>query len=126
VTGSTAASRYISVFADAADRELARVHGVDVSDEEPDPVGPEICPRCERETPREKDLYMWCGQALEHGAIERLERDRDELRKFILRTAREDPSLLTEAEGREDVLAKLEQSPEFLQAAREFIRGVED
>jgi hypothetical protein len=125
VTGSKAASRYISVFADAADRELAKVHGVDVSEEEPDPVGPRECPRCERETPRDEDLCMWCGQALEHGAVERLERDEEEVRRFILRAAREDPSLLEEAETREDMLDKLEQSPELLQAARDFIDAQE-
>jgi integrase len=46
--GSTVAARYISVFADASDREIARAHGVDVSEEEPDPIAAITCPRCEK------------------------------------------------------------------------------
>lgn len=36
--GSKAAARYISIFDDASDRELAKAHGVDVTEEEPDPI----------------------------------------------------------------------------------------
>jgi len=63
--GSDAASRYISVFGDATEREVARAHGLDVSAEEPDPTGPLECPRCGRKTPRERPSCMWCGQALD-------------------------------------------------------------
>lgn len=66
VRGSKAASRYIAVFADAADNELARIHGQDVSSEEPDPIGPVECPRCGEQTPRSEDNCVWCNQSLDH------------------------------------------------------------
>ena len=50
VRGSKVAARYISVFGDDTDRELARLHGLDVSDDEPDPIAPLTCPRCDRKT----------------------------------------------------------------------------
>ncbi|QLK27185.1 site-specific integrase [Natrinema zhouii] len=65
VRGSKAAARYISVFSEDCDRELARLHGVDVSNEEPDSIAPLECPRCSRETPRKEPLCVWCGQALD-------------------------------------------------------------
>lgn len=73
VRGSDAAARYVSVFAEEADLELARVYGRDVEKPEDDKIAPIECPRCGDETPREKSLCVWCGQALEPGAAERAE-----------------------------------------------------
>ena len=71
VRGSDAASRYVSVFGQDADRELAKIHGAEIDeDAEPDPIAPMDCPRCGKETPREKDFCVWCGQATSHDAIE--------------------------------------------------------
>lgn len=75
--GSEVASRYISVFGESTDREIARAHGVDVESDEADPITPLTCPRCQRETPREKDLCVWCGQALSHEAVEAVEDQRE-------------------------------------------------
>lgn len=55
---SRVAARPVSLFADAADDELARVHGLDASDSESDPIGPITWPRCERDTPREDELCV--------------------------------------------------------------------
>lgn len=63
VRGSSVASRYVSVFDEEADRELARIHGLEVEDESED-LAPLTCPRCDRETPRDRDLCVWCGQAM--------------------------------------------------------------
>jgi site-specific recombinase XerC len=71
VRGSDAAARYIAVFGEDTEREIAKLHGIDVSDDEPDPIGPVECPRCARETPRDEPLCVWCGQALDpEAAIE--------------------------------------------------------
>ncbi|MFB6081819.1 MAG: tyrosine-type recombinase/integrase [Halanaeroarchaeum sp.] len=74
VRGSKVASRYVSVFADEADRELARVYGAEVPESDTDEIAPITCPRCDKDTPREKPLCVWCGQALEPGAAEQAER----------------------------------------------------
>jgi site-specific recombinase XerC len=71
--GSNVAARYISVFGEANDREVARAHGIDVQEEEPDPTAPLDCPRCQRETPREEPLCVWCGQALSQHAAEQVD-----------------------------------------------------
>lgn len=62
VRGSKAAARYISVFGEDSDRELAWLHGVDVSDEEPEKIALVKCPRCGRDTPRDEEFCVWCNR----------------------------------------------------------------
>jgi integrase len=62
VRGSDEAARYIAVFGEESEREIAMALGVDVGDDEPEPMGPVTCTRCEQETPRDKDRCVWCGQ----------------------------------------------------------------
>ena len=81
--GSDIAARYVSVFDDANEREIARAHGLDVDRDEPDPVGPVVCPRCEQKTPREKDGCVWCGQALSQAAVEKAETQRREAMEAV-------------------------------------------
>jgi len=79
VENSDEARRYIVVFAEDTAREVARAHGVDVSEDEIDPIGPVECPRCQRETPRDKVQCMWCGQALSPKGVEKIEERRERL-----------------------------------------------
>jgi len=62
VRGSDEAARYIGVFGEDSEREIAMALGVDVGDDKPEPMGPVSCTRCEQETPRDKDRCVWCGQ----------------------------------------------------------------
>jgi len=65
VRGSDVASRYISTFADDTNREVARLHGVSIDEEdEPEPTAPVECPRCHQTTPREKEKCIHCQQPL--------------------------------------------------------------
>jgi len=82
--GSDIASRYIAVFDDANEREIARAHGLDVEADEPDAVGPIVCPRCEQKTPREKDACVWCGQVLSQTAAEKVEEQRQTARNDMV------------------------------------------
>ncbi|GAB3669623.1 tyrosine-type recombinase/integrase [Halopiger thermotolerans] len=68
--GSDIAARYVSVFAEANDREIARAHGKDVEEDEHEDLAPLVCPRCDRETPRDSDVCVWCGQAISQRAID--------------------------------------------------------
>ncbi|KAB1193644.1 tyrosine-type recombinase/integrase [Haloferax sp. MBLA0076] len=77
--GSSIAGRYIAVFGDATDREIAAAHGIDVEPDKPDPIAPLQCPRCTRETPREKDLCVWCGQALTQQGLEGVKEQEERL-----------------------------------------------
>lgn len=64
VTGSDAASRYIKVFAEDADHELAKMHGLDVEEGETEHIGPIECPRCGYQEKREAHFCSRCGQAM--------------------------------------------------------------
>lgn len=81
VRGSKTASRYVAVFAEESELETAKAWGKEIQEEdEPDPMDPLDCPRCGKQTPRERDLCVWCGQALEPGAAELA----DELENWIV------------------------------------------
>jgi len=112
VRRSSVAARYVSVFAEESDRELARVYGAEIDDDaEDDEIAPIECPRCGEQTPREKPLCVWCGQALEPGAAERADRleeivveeaakaDPDDAEEFIelRRQVADDPGALADA-----------------------------
>ncbi|AFZ74605.1 site-specific integrase [Natronobacterium gregoryi] len=73
VRGSRVAARYISVFSEDSDLEIARAHGVDVEEDEHDPIAPLECTRCGRETPRSEPLCVWCGQAMDPKAAVELD-----------------------------------------------------
>jgi len=63
--GSDTASRYVAVFADDTGREVARVHGLEISDEsESESTAPVECPRCHQQTPREMEKCLHCRQAI--------------------------------------------------------------
>lgn len=96
VQGSKVASRYISIFAEDADRELARIHGLDIEDDEPEPTAPRECPRCGEQTPRNRDLCVWCGQALEPGAADRAEAFEDIIVESLAEATGEDAQRLLE------------------------------
>jgi len=101
VRGSDAAARYIQVFGEDTDREIARVHGVDVSDEMPDPIAPSTCPRCDERVEPHRDFCPDCNQAVDreaHALIERtletidetlIDADARETRDALIRTRRE-------------------------------------
>jgi len=127
VRGSDAAARYVAVFGEASDRALAEMHGKDIDEaDESDPLGPIECPRCHRETPRDEEFCIWCNQAVERGAIERLEADKDELRRDFLAWARENPDALRDAERRDEVVRELAADPEMLSEALEFIDALDN
>ena len=84
--GSDAAARYITVFADAGDRAIAEAHGVDVEPDENDPIAPIECPRCSRETPRERGACVWCGQALAQETAREVDHQRTEIMQSLAET----------------------------------------
>ncbi|TQQ81823.1 tyrosine-type recombinase/integrase [Halonotius roseus] len=83
VRGSSAAARYISVFGEDSDRELARLHGIDVSEDEPEDISPIECPTCGRENERDASFCMQCGQVLSPEAASELDESTDELNESL-------------------------------------------
>jgi integrase len=123
--GSRVAARYVSVFGDEADNELAKIHGLDVSEDESEPIGPVTCPRCDKDTPRDKEFCVWCEQALDPGAVETLKTDERKVQRAIMQFAKDDPSLLEDVEDREQVMAVLEDNPDLQEQVRRFIDEAE-
>lgn len=73
--GSDHTQRYMARFGeDSNERAYASMHGIEV---EEDPDGkdhaPLECPRCDKQTPRDKECCVWCHQALTPQAAERVE-----------------------------------------------------
>lgn len=70
VRGSKTASRYVSIFGDMSADEYARLHGVEIAEDgdETKDRSPLACYKCDQPNPRDRDLCMWCGQALKPGA----------------------------------------------------------
>jgi integrase len=124
--GSKAASRYISVFAEASDREVARAHGADVEEEEPEPIAAVTCDRCGEKTPRDEQFCMWCHQALDHGAVTEIEREQDDKRRQLMRVAKENPELLDRLEDMEPLIDALGGDPDVVETARRFVEQAND
>jgi len=124
--GSDVAARYIAVFGDAADNELARIHGLDVSEDESDPIGPVTCTRCGRETPRDQPKCVWCDQAIEHVAVKEIEEVQDEEFRKLLRLAKENPELLEAAEEAEGMIAAFDGDTDLIDRVRRFVDAVDD
>jgi len=117
--GSDEAARYIAVFGGATDRELASAHGLDIPEEdEPDQMAPIDCPRCDRETPSDEPLCVWCGQALDAEVAGQIRVAKEGLRESAI-----------EADDRErrktllDLQSRVERDPEV---ANEVASRVED
>lgn len=111
--GSTVASRYIRVFSDDADKQLAAIHGADVDNEEPDPIAPVECPRCGQENPRDEPVCVFCGQALEAGAAERVAENEREVRNATLAFASEHPGLINDIADLERLMELFDANPDL-------------
>ena len=111
--GSNVAARYVSVFAEDADNQLARIHGKEVDEEEPDPIAPVECPRCDRENPPDEDLCVWCGQALDPGAVESIKEREREVRSKALELVQERPEVVSEIERAERLMDIIDDDPEL-------------
>lgn len=73
VRGSRAAARYIAVFGGDTDRELARVHGMEIAEsDEPVRIAPVPCPRCGGDVPRHEPVCGDCGQVMTPAAAQEL------------------------------------------------------
>jgi hypothetical protein len=72
--GSDIASRYITVFGEAQDREIAKAHGREVEEaDETDALAPIQCPHCGQETASDRAACMHCGGVLDQEKLELVE-----------------------------------------------------
>lgn len=118
--GSDATAHYVARFGGETDDQYARLHGLDVAEPEPEPIGPRECPRCGKETPRHEEHCVWCRQPLDYDAIESARDDERELRNAALRIARKNPEFLDDYEKARDLATLFEANPELFEDARSF------
>jgi len=124
--GSDVTAHYVAKFGGESDTTYAKLHGKDVEETDPDPIGPVECPRCGRETPRDEDACVWCRQPLEYDEIEARKEDDREVRSAVLRMAKENPDLLDNIEQAREFMDLFEDDPELFADAREFADALSD
>lgn len=116
VRGSRAAARYIAVFDEDRDREVARAHGVEIPEaDEPDPTAPIPCPRCSADVPRHEPVCDGCGQAMTPQAAQDLAAMETEGRQTLAE--------LPPGQEAEVVLTVLERLGVDADAAREWLNS---
>lgn len=104
VTGSSAASRYIKVFAKEADHAIAKIHGVEVAEEETEDIGPIPCFRCGYETKREAHFCPRCGQAMHVEAAANVEDAEADVKASYRETDPEDEETMADIDALDEVL----------------------
>jgi hypothetical protein len=102
VRGSRAAARYISVFGSDTDRELAKVHGIEIdAGDKPDRIAPVSCPRCGTDVARHEPVCTDCGQAMTPAAAQELAAVDEDLERNRNGTANPQRAVLFEKLGEE-------------------------
>lgn len=125
--GSKVASRYIAIFGEAAEREIAKAHGIEIEEDDSRPSqAPEICPRCDREIPPNEEFCIWCNQALSSQAIDDIREKTRETRARLLAMVADRPDLLGEIESLEDIVQMLDEDPGTIEDASAFLEALGD
>jgi integrase len=121
--GSEATAFYIAKFGGEADDRYAEIHGLEVETEEAETHAPLECPRCNKQTPADEDFCVWCHQAMDPNAVEKIEEKQTEQRRNLLRLSQENPELLETLEEMEPLINALGDDPELLNVASEFVES---
>lgn len=123
--GSKHTARYMARFGrESNERAYAQIHGHDIGEDASEPMKPIECPRCDRETPADRDFCMHCDFGLSDVAREDVEALKDALDQVAIdagdpdtaqrairgrRTIERNPDLVNDADV-QDLLTSLEES----------------
>ncbi|MBX0303714.1 tyrosine-type recombinase/integrase [Haloarcula salinisoli] len=124
--GSDATAHYVARFGGEAENEYARMQGVDIEEEEPEPLGPVSCPRCGKDTPRHEPTCVWCNQALDHAGVQALEDEEREVRDALFRFAQEKPELIQDLQRARDFTDLIENNPDLFGDAQSFAEALSE
>ena len=120
------ARRYIAAFGPQSENnQYAQLQGLEVETEKTENRTPLTCPRCDKETPRDEPFCVWCHQALEPEAIDKLEKEETKQRRELLRIAKENPDFLTAVEEIEPLIDALGGDANVIDTARDFVEATE-
>jgi integrase len=126
VRGSDATAHYVARFGGESDTEYAKLHGIEVEEDDAEPFGPIGCPRCGKDTPRDEPKCVWCGQVLDYDAMPELEAQQRELRDAALRLAGENPDVLDDVRRARDLMTVFEDNPDLFEDAQGFVEALSD
>jgi hypothetical protein len=122
---SDEAKRYTAVFGDEHVNQVASAYGVEVEETETKDVEPVECPRCEKLNDHDAEFCWNCRQVLDYSAASEIEEEEQRVRREVLSFAAENPDLLDQIDGMEQMLTKLEENPELLSEARKFAEALD-
>jgi integrase len=122
---SDKAKRYTSVFGDEHVSQVASAYGVEVDDSEEEDIEPIECPRCGKSCAHDAEFCWNCRQVLDYSAASELEEEEQRVRREVLSFAAENPELLDQIDGMEQMLTKLEENPDLLSDARKFAEALD-
>jgi hypothetical protein len=122
--GSDATAHYVARFGGRAEDEYARMQGIEVEEDRPEPIGPVKCPRCGNDTPRHEPACVHCHQAIDHGGVQSIEEDEREVRNALFRFAKENPGLLDDYQRSRDLTDFFENNPGLFQEVQSFVDAV--
>ena len=94
--GSDAVSHYVGIFDRDIGTQYAKLMGLEVEDEDDQDLAPLTCPRCEKETPRDADRCVWCGQSLKADASRADRNERMRLAQTLAEAEGEDAEKIVE------------------------------
>ncbi|MFC6837588.1 site-specific integrase [Halomarina ordinaria] len=123
--GSDAISHYVAMYGEDRAREYASMHGQDVETEDPEDYTPITCPRCRRQTPRDKDVCMWCNQALDHDTFEDLEETKTTVRDMALQLFQEDGEFVEDVVTRKAVTQMMLNDDDFFEEALDVAENLD-
>lgn len=124
--GSDATAHYIARFGGEGDDNFARIHGIEVEEDEPEPIGPVECPRCDKQTPRHKPTCVWCSQALDHRALHEIEEESRDTRDVFLQFAQDHPEILEELQTARNFAEIVEENPDLIDEAEDFVAALDE
>jgi CDGSH-type Zn-finger protein len=120
------ARRYVAEFGPENEtNQYAELQGLDVETEKTADRAPLTCPRCGKQTPRNEPFCVWCHQAMEPDAINKLEKEESKQREEMLQLAKENPELLDAIEEIEPLIETLGGDADVIKTAQEFVEAME-
>lgn len=120
------ARRYIAEFGpENENNQYAELQGLDVETEKTDDRTPISCPRCGKDTPPNEPFCVWCHQALQPDAVDKLDQEKSEQRRELLKIAKEHPELLDAVERLEPFINAVGDDPDIIETAKTFVEATE-
>lgn len=122
---SDAISHYIAMYGEDRAKEYAAMHGHDIETEDPQDYTPVQCPRCQKQTPQDKGVCMWCNQALDLGTSEELKEAEKTIKDLAMEYFQSDPEFAKDVASRRELSQVMMNNDELFETALEVAQEKE-